>query len=135
MNFMLQIDKFEEGGLMKIFVLFTAGLVLICLVKPAQSETGGKSDVRPNYQRQVPPSIPNINTTNRDSDISKDVISMRLLEDGSLDAMAAGGLRYFEAGRFKIELEQPVYIALWRDEKGVMQGVLCRIGMGLYQQF
>ena len=63
---------------MRILLLFTASLLPVCIVNPAQSETGGKSDVRPNYQRQVPPSILNINTTNRDSDISKDAISMRL---------------------------------------------------------
>lgn len=52
------------------------------------------------------------------------VVGVRVGDDGSLEAMAAGGLRYFEVGRFKIKLEKPADIALWRDEKGKMQGVL-----------
>ena len=41
-----------------------------------------------------------------------------------IEAMAAGGLRHFKAGPVEIKLDQPADLAVWRDAKGVMQGVL-----------
>ena len=52
------------------------------------------------------------------------VAAVRLAEDGTLEAMAAGGLRRFEAGGVAIELPERVDAALWRDERGEMRGVL-----------
>ncbi len=52
------------------------------------------------------------------------VIGVRLRKDGSLDALAAGGLKRFKAGTFEIELPQRVDVALWRDRQGDMHGVL-----------
>jgi hypothetical protein len=50
--------------------------------------------------------------------------AVRLADDGSLEALAAGGLRRLEIGPLKIELEKPVDIAMWRDASGQMRGVL-----------
>lgn len=52
------------------------------------------------------------------------VAAVRLSEDGKLEAMAAGGLRHFKAGPVEIKLDQPADVALWRDPKGTLQGVL-----------
>ncbi len=52
------------------------------------------------------------------------IAAVRLSEDGTLEAMAAGGLRHFKAGPVEIKLDQPADVAVWRDPKGVMQGVL-----------
>jgi hypothetical protein len=52
------------------------------------------------------------------------VAAVRLDKDGKLEAMAAGGLRHFKAGPVEIKLDQPADVALWRDTKGVWQGVL-----------
>jgi hypothetical protein len=49
---------------------------------------------------------------------------VRLDKDGKLEAMAAGGLRHFKAGPVEIKLDQPADVALWRDPKGTLQGVL-----------
>jgi hypothetical protein len=50
--------------------------------------------------------------------------AIRLAEDGSLEALAAGGLKRLEVGALKIELETPIDTALWRDASGRMRGVL-----------
>jgi hypothetical protein len=52
------------------------------------------------------------------------IAAVRLSEDGTLEAMAAGGLRHFKAGPVEIKLDQPADVAVWRDPKGAMQGVL-----------
>ena len=52
------------------------------------------------------------------------VAAVRLSKDGKLEAMAAGGLRHFKAGPVEIKLDQPADVALWRDPKGTLQGVL-----------
>ena len=52
------------------------------------------------------------------------VAAVRLSEDGRLEAMAAGGLKHFKTGSVEITLDQAADIAVWRDAKGVMQGVL-----------
>lgn len=52
------------------------------------------------------------------------IVAVRLADDRTLQALAAGGLKYFKAGPLKIALEEPVDVALWHDERGKMQGVL-----------
>jgi hypothetical protein len=52
------------------------------------------------------------------------VAAMRLNMDGKLEAMAAGGLKSFEAPGVAIELAQRADVALWRDGRGQMHGVL-----------
>ncbi len=52
------------------------------------------------------------------------VAAVRLAEDGSLVAMAAGGLKHFRAGRVGIALDKPIDIAVWRDAAGSWHGVL-----------
>ena len=52
------------------------------------------------------------------------VAAVRLDKDGKLEALAAGGLKRFAVGNTKIELPQRIDVALWKDTKGVWQGVL-----------
>ncbi|HUT32564.1 MAG TPA: hypothetical protein VNE39_03705 [Planctomycetota bacterium] len=52
------------------------------------------------------------------------VVGIRLAADGSLEALAAGGLKRIEAGALKLALEQATDIALWRDAAGKWHGVL-----------
>lgn len=52
------------------------------------------------------------------------VAGVRLATDGSLEALAAGGLRHFRAGTFEIALEQRADVALWRDAQGRFHGAL-----------
>jgi hypothetical protein len=52
------------------------------------------------------------------------VIGLRWSDDGSLEALAAGGLRYLKTGSVEIELSQPTDLALWQDGQGHWQGVL-----------
>jgi hypothetical protein len=52
------------------------------------------------------------------------VAAVRLDKDGKLEALAAGGLKRFAVGKTKIELPQRIDVALWKDTKGVWQGVL-----------
>lgn len=52
------------------------------------------------------------------------VAAIRLADDGSLEALAAGGLKRFRTGDFAIKLDQPADIALWRNREGKLQGLL-----------
>ncbi|MCE9609058.1 MAG: hypothetical protein K8R23_02405 [Chthoniobacter sp.] len=52
------------------------------------------------------------------------VAAVRLEKEGKLEALAAGGLKRFAVGNTKIELPQRIDVALWKDTKGVWQGVL-----------
>jgi hypothetical protein len=52
------------------------------------------------------------------------VAAVRLDKDGKLEALAAGGLKRFAVGKTTIELPQRIDVALWKDTKGVWQGVL-----------
>lgn len=52
------------------------------------------------------------------------VAAVRLADDGTLEALAAGGLRQFEAGATKITLDPPADLALWREADGKTRGVL-----------
>ena len=52
------------------------------------------------------------------------VLGVRLDKDGKVEALAAGGLKSFRAGGMSIELRQRADVALWRDDKGRMHGVL-----------
>jgi hypothetical protein len=50
--------------------------------------------------------------------------AVRINSAGDLEAMAAGGLKSFTAGKLRIELAEPADIALWRDDNGNWRGVL-----------
>jgi hypothetical protein len=52
------------------------------------------------------------------------VAAVRLDHQGSLTAMAAGGLKSFAAGQLRLDLAEPVDVALWRDANGHWQGLL-----------
>jgi len=54
------------------------------------------------------------------------VFAIRFTSTGDLDALAASGLRFLEAGKLRIELAQPVDTALWRGADGRMEGVVQR---------
>lgn len=49
--------------------------------------------------------------------------AVRLDEKGQVLALAAGGLKSFQAGNFAIGLNQRIDLALWRDEWGNWEGV------------
>jgi hypothetical protein len=59
------------------------------------------------------------------------VAGVRLDENGNLQALAAGGLKSFSTGRFEIDLDERLDIALWIDRegqwRGVIQGLDCEI--------
>lgn len=50
--------------------------------------------------------------------------AVRLDQNGKLDALAAGGLKLFEVGDFKIDLKERSDMALWKNEKGEWEGIL-----------
>jgi hypothetical protein len=52
------------------------------------------------------------------------IAAVRLTENGSLDAMVAGGLKQFTVGETRIKLLQRADVALWQDKNGVWQGIL-----------
>ncbi len=52
------------------------------------------------------------------------VAAVRLDKDGHVAALAAGGLKNFQADDLTIELPARADVALWRDAKGTWQGVL-----------
>ena len=52
------------------------------------------------------------------------IVAVRLDAKGQVEAFAAGGLKSVTAPGLTIELPQRADLALWRDEKGVWQGVL-----------
>jgi len=52
------------------------------------------------------------------------VAAVRMSEGGSVEALAAGGLKRFQGGGLSIELEDRLDLALWRNAEGVWQGVI-----------
>lgn len=52
------------------------------------------------------------------------LVAVRFEDDGHLEALAAGGLRRFETDTFRLALDQPVDVALWRQADGEYAGVL-----------
>lgn len=52
------------------------------------------------------------------------IVGIRLSADGSLDALAAGGLKSIKVGEFGLELPDRIDIALWRDGSGEFHGVI-----------
>ena len=50
--------------------------------------------------------------------------TVRLDEDGNVMAIAAGGLKYFKAGDFEIDLNERIDLALWKTDGGKFQGVI-----------
>jgi hypothetical protein len=54
------------------------------------------------------------------------VAAVRLNDAGKVQALAAGGLKFFKAGDFEINLQEPLDMALWKDRNqhwhGVVQG-------------
>jgi hypothetical protein len=60
-------------------------------------------------------------------DVSFDAVglaALRFADNGALEAMAAGGLKTFEAGGMAISLDERVDLALWRDGGGQWRGVV-----------
>jgi len=52
------------------------------------------------------------------------VAASRLDDEGRVEALAAGGLKYFKVQDFKISLDKRIDIALWKDKKGKWRGLL-----------
>jgi hypothetical protein len=52
------------------------------------------------------------------------VASVRLDEDGNLEALAAGGLQLFRTGDLEIRLNERTDLALWKNAGGKWQGVI-----------
>jgi hypothetical protein len=52
------------------------------------------------------------------------VAAIRLADDGTLEALAAGGLKHFQTGKMQLTLPEPTDLALWRNREGRMQGVV-----------
>jgi len=52
------------------------------------------------------------------------VAAVRLDEKGRVQALAAGGLKFFKTGDFVIQLDRGVDVALWRDDNGKFEGVI-----------
>ncbi len=54
------------------------------------------------------------------------VIAIKLSREGDLESLAASDLRSVDAGNFRLELAEPVDLALWRENgrlRGVVQGI------------
>ncbi|MBE7539236.1 MAG: hypothetical protein HS122_12590 [Opitutaceae bacterium] len=54
------------------------------------------------------------------------VFAIKLSKNGDLESLAASDLRFVEAGNFRLELTEPVDLALWRENgrlRGVIQGI------------
>ena len=52
------------------------------------------------------------------------VLAVRFRADGSLDALAAGGLKNFNGGGITLQFDTPVDIAFWHDDTGAPKGAL-----------
>jgi hypothetical protein len=52
------------------------------------------------------------------------VAAVRVDREGKVQALAAGGLKYFKLGRFIISLEERADLALWINKDGEWEGVL-----------
>lgn len=52
------------------------------------------------------------------------ILAVRLTSDGSVDALAAGGLKRFKGGGLSLEFETPVDFAYWHDKAGNAKGAL-----------
>jgi len=52
------------------------------------------------------------------------VVGVRLRADGSLAALAAGGLKRFAVGELTVQLDRRADLALQRDAEGKLRGVL-----------
>lgn len=50
--------------------------------------------------------------------------ALRLDENGSVQALAACGLRYFKTQDFVIQLEERIDLALWKNGDGEFEGVI-----------
>jgi hypothetical protein len=52
------------------------------------------------------------------------VASFRLDKYGKLEAFAAGGLKSFQSGNFRIRLNERIDLAIWKNEKNEWQGMI-----------
>jgi hypothetical protein len=52
------------------------------------------------------------------------IAAIRLNDDGSIQALAAGGLKSIKTNNFEIKLDERTDIALWTDEKGIRKGII-----------
>ncbi|MCY3018333.1 MAG: hypothetical protein NTW87_04775 [Planctomycetota bacterium] len=87
----------------------------------------GQNDVRGDPIQKTIKVAPRHGSGQDGHDVAFDAVgvaAVRLDKDGKLEALAAGGLKSFVVGETKIELPQRADVALWKDPKGVWQGVL-----------
>ena len=62
-----------------------------------------------------------------DQDVTVDAIgvaAVRLDQKGNLDALAAGGLKSLGTGNFKLNLDERVDLALWKNKAGAWEGLI-----------
>lgn len=52
------------------------------------------------------------------------IAAIRLDKNGRVETLAAGGLKYFKTGDFIIDLKQRIDLALWKNEKGEIEGII-----------
>ncbi len=52
------------------------------------------------------------------------VAAVRLDKNGQVQALAAGGLKYFKSGKVIIELKEPIDLAFWKNENGDYEGII-----------
>lgn len=52
------------------------------------------------------------------------IAAVRLDKDGQVQALAAGGLKYFKTKDFIIDLEERIDLALWRNDNGEIEGII-----------
>lgn len=52
------------------------------------------------------------------------VAAIRLNDQGQVQALAAGGLKYIKTGKFRIQLDERIDLALWKNENGEYEGVI-----------
>jgi len=52
------------------------------------------------------------------------VAAVRLDKEGQVQALAAGGLKYFKTRDFIIDMDERVDLALWRNNKGEIEGII-----------
>ncbi len=52
------------------------------------------------------------------------MLAVRFAQDGTLDALVAGGLRQFDGGGVSLQLDPPADIAWWHDKHGRARGAI-----------
>jgi hypothetical protein len=52
------------------------------------------------------------------------IAAVRLDKNGQVQAMAAGGLKFFRARDFYIQLNKRIDLAFWKNEHGEFEGII-----------